>query len=181
MKLIILDRDGVINHDSVNYIRSPAEYVFLPGSAEAIARLCAAGYHIAVATNQSGISRGYYSEAQLSAIHQKMLLHVKQVGGRIDLIVYCPHLPDMGCGCRKPEPGMLLSIAKHFNCSLEGVPFVGDRLSDVLAGKAAGASPILIQSPMTDTIDMGILTQDIPKYAALSDFVDSFLALTCVS
>ena len=101
MKLIILDRDGVINQDSIHYIKSPDEYILLPGSCEAIARLTRAGYTVAVATNQSGIARGFYDEAQLAAIHEKMMLSVRAVGGEIALILHCPHMPEAGCACRK--------------------------------------------------------------------------------
>lgn len=149
-KLIILDRDGVINQDSLHYIKSPEEFILIPGSCEAIARLTAAGYCIAVATNQSGIARGYYDEQQLTAIHDKMMKSVQAAGGHIDFVRYCPHLPDAGCACRKPQPGMLLDIAKHFNCSLEGIPFIGDRVSDIQVAESTGAIPFIILSSMTD-------------------------------
>jgi D-glycero-D-manno-heptose 1,7-bisphosphate phosphatase len=149
-KLIILDRDGVINEDSLHYIKSPEEFILIPGSCEAIARLTAAGYCIAIATNQSGIARGYYDEQQLDAIHDKMMHNIQAAGGYIDFVRYCPHMPDAGCACRKPQPGMLLDIAKHFNCSLENVPFIGDRVSDIQVAEATGATPLLVLSSMTD-------------------------------
>ena len=143
-KLIILDRDGVINQDSLHYIKSPDEFILLPGSCEAIARLTGAGYIVAIATNQSGIARGYYDEVQLAAIHDKMISSVQAVGGRIDFVIHCPHMPDAGCDCRKPKPGMLLAIAKHFDCPLLGVPFVGDRVSDIQTAESVGALPRIV-------------------------------------
>jgi D-glycero-D-manno-heptose 1,7-bisphosphate phosphatase len=179
MKLIILDRDGVINQDSLHYIKSPDEYILLPRSCEAIARLSNAGYCIAIATNQSGIARGYYDEVQLTAIHNKMMSSVEAAGGRIDRIVHCPHMPDAGCACRKPEPGMLLSIAKHFNCPLTNVPFIGDRVSDIQAAQAAGALPMMVLSPMTDRVGLAAYS-DVPIFTSLSDCVDALLASSWV-
>jgi len=143
-KIVILDRDGVINYDSVHYIRSPEEWMPISGSLEAIARLNHAGFRVAVATNQSGIGRGYYTEAILEAIHQKMHQALQSKGGKIDFIAYCPHLPSDQCACRKPQPGLLLQIAQHFQCNIVGVPFVGDNLSDVNAALAVNAFPLLI-------------------------------------
>jgi len=175
MKLVILDRDGVINQDSIHYIKSPDECVLLPGSCDAIARLTQAGYRVAVATNQSGISRGYYDEAQLAAIHEKILTHVEEAGGCIDFVIHCPHMPDAGCPCRKPQPGMLLAIAKHFNCSLDHVPFIGDRVSDIQAAEAAGASPFMVLSPMTDRINLTPYSH-VPVFSSLEQVVDAILA-----
>ena len=179
MKLIILDRDGVINQDSVHYIKSPEECVLLPGSCEAIARLTAADYKVAVATNQSGIARGYYNEAQLMAIHEKLIKSVQDAGGRIDFITYCPHMPDVGCSCRKPKPGMLFAVAKHFGCSLEHVPFIGDRVSDIQAAEAAGASPMMVLSPMTDRAGLAAYSH-VPIYTSLAQCVDELLEEQCV-
>jgi D-glycero-D-manno-heptose 1,7-bisphosphate phosphatase len=176
--LIILDRDGVINQDSLHYIKSPEEFIPLPGSCEAIARLTLAGVRVAVATNQSGIARGYYSEAQLLAIHEKMKACVEAVGGSIDFVVYCPHMPDAGCGCRKPQTGMLLTIAKHFGCSLENVPFIGDRVSDVQAAEAAGANPLIVLSPMTDRSSL-VDYPHVPVFNTLMDCVDEWLGMRC--
>lgn len=174
MKWLILDRDGVINYDSNAYIKSPEEWRDIPGSLEAIARLTRAGYRIGIASNQSGIARGYYSESMLAAIHQKMMLGVEAIGGRIDKIVYCPHLPDAGCDCRKPKPGMLYEIAQFFGQSVVGVPFIGDRKTDVLAARACGAQPILVNSPMTmeDEADL----TDVPSYTSLAMAVDILLS-----
>ncbi len=144
MKLVILDRDGVINFDSDQYIKSPEEWRPIPGSVEAIARLTQAGYRVVVATNQSGLGRGLFDMATLAAIHDKMHRTVAQAGGRIDAIFYCPHAADSTCQCRKPNPGMLVAIGERFNTSLEGVPAVGDSLRDLQAAVAVKARPILV-------------------------------------
>jgi D-glycero-D-manno-heptose 1,7-bisphosphate phosphatase len=144
MKLVILDRDGTINHDSDQYIKSPAEWKPIKGSLEAIARLTQAGWHVVVATNQSGIGRGLFDMATLNAIHDSMHRAVHQAGGRIDAVFFCPHADASNCECRKPKPGMLLEIAKRMNVGLEGVPMVGDSLRDLQAASAAGAKPVLV-------------------------------------
>ena len=144
MKLVILDRDGTINHDSDQYIKSPAEWKPIKGSLEAIARLSQNGWRVVVATNQSGIGRGLFEMATLNAIHDTMHRAVHQAGGRIDAIFFCPHAGDANCECRKPKPGMLLEIAKRMNVELEGVPVVGDSLRDLQAAAAAGARPVLV-------------------------------------
>lgn len=144
MKLVILDRDGVINFDSPSYIKKPAEWKPLPGSLEAIARLTQAGYTVIVATNQSGVGRGLFEMATLNAIHDKMHRAVGQAGGRIDAVFFCPHRPDADCACRKPRTGLLDEIARRFNASLKGVPCVGDSQHDLDAAAAAGGSPILV-------------------------------------
>lgn len=144
MKLIILDRDGVINYDSASYIKSPDEWKPIPGSLEAIALLNQAGYHVVVATNQSGVGRGLFEMATLNAIHDKMHRAVGQAGGRIDAVFFCPHANDAGCNCRKPQPGLLKEIASRFNVNLQGVPSIGDSLRDLQASVAVGARPILV-------------------------------------
>lgn len=144
MKLVILDRDGVINHDSAAYIKSPEEWKPIPGSLEAIALLSQAGYRVLVATNQSGVGRGLFEMSTLNAIHDKMHRALGLAGGRIDGIFYCPHAQDAGCNCRKPKPGLLEEIAHRFGVSLEGVPFIGDSLRDLQAAAAVGAKPILV-------------------------------------
>jgi D-glycero-D-manno-heptose 1,7-bisphosphate phosphatase len=146
--LLILDRDGVINVDSDDYIRSPDEWLAIPGSLDAIARLGRAGYTIAVASNQSGLARGYFDRATLDAIHDKMLGEVEAAGGHLELIRVCPHGPDDGCDCRKPEPGLLLQIADALEHDLQHVPVIGDSLRDLLAAVAVGASPILVRTGM---------------------------------
>ncbi len=143
MKLVILDRDGVINHDSDQYIKSPAEWKPIPGSLEAIARLTQGGYRVVVATNQSGIGRGLFDMATLNAIHDKMHRAVGLAGGRIDAIFFCPHAADADCDCRKPKPGLLLEIAAPLQRrALPSVPMVGDSLRDLQAAAAVGAQPI---------------------------------------
>lgn len=144
MKLVILDRDGVINYDSEHYIKSPAEWKPLPGSLEAIAKLTQAAYRVVVATNQSGIGRGLFDMDTLNAIHNKMHRAAQLHGGRIDAVFYCPHPADSSCNCRKPRPGMLERIGGCFNLDLAGVPSVGDSLRDLEASAAVGAQPMLV-------------------------------------
>jgi len=144
MKLIILDRDGVINYDSDAFIKSPEEWIPIPGSLEAIARLNKAGYRIAVATNQSGVARGLLNIVTLNAIHQKLHACAQQIGADVDAIFFCPHSAADGCDCRKPKPGMLRAIAKRFGVNLKGVPTVGDSLRDLQAGYVAGCTPYLV-------------------------------------
>jgi len=144
MKLAILDRDGTINQDSDQYIKSPAEWKPIPGSLEAIARLTQGGWRIVVATNQSGIARGLFDTATLIAIHQTLQRAAAQAGGRIDAFFFCPHAADSKCGCRKPQPGMLLEVARRFNVAIEDVFMVGDSRKDVEAAAAAGARPVLV-------------------------------------
>jgi D-glycero-D-manno-heptose 1,7-bisphosphate phosphatase len=146
MKLIILDRDGVINFESDHFIKSPAEWKPIPGSLEAIAQLTQAGYRVVVATNQSGIDRGLFDMDTLNTIHDKMHQAVKAVGGRIDAIFYCPHSAESNCACRKPKPGMFERIAACFNTDLGEVPVVGDSLRDLQAAEAVGARPVLVLS-----------------------------------
>jgi D-glycero-D-manno-heptose 1,7-bisphosphate phosphatase len=144
MKLIILDRDGVINEDSPLFIKSPEEWHPIKGSLEAIALLNQFGFTVVVATNQSGIARKMYDENILSAIHEKMHQALKSVGGNIDHIFYCPHGPDDNCLCRKPKPGLLHQIANHYQISLKNVRAVGDSARDLEAAKNAGATPVLV-------------------------------------
>ena len=144
MKLVILDRDGVINEDSDAYIKSVAEWIPIPGSIEAIAQLSKAGWTVAVATNQSGIARGYYDLATLEAMHARLRALVAEQGGEVGLIVYCPHGPDQGCDCRKPKPGMLRTIASHYAVDLHGIWFVGDSKGDLEAAVAVDSQPVLV-------------------------------------
>ncbi len=146
MKFIVLDRDGVINRDSDGYIKSAKEFIPIEGSITAIVRLCAAGYKVVVATNQSGISRKYFDEDQLSEIHHLLCSLVEEAGGVIDGIFYCPHRPDEGCSCRKPKTGLLDQIEKEFACELQGCYFVGDSLKDIEAARAFNCKPILVRT-----------------------------------
>ncbi|MDX1368658.1 D-glycero-beta-D-manno-heptose 1,7-bisphosphate 7-phosphatase [Pseudomonas sp.] len=146
MKLLILDRDGVINYDSDAYIKNLDEWIPLPGAVEAIARLSRAGWTVAVATNQSGLARGYYDQAALDAMHARLRQLVAEQGGELGLIVHCPHGPDDGCDCRKPKPGMLRQIAAHYSVSLDGVWFVGDSSGDLKAALAVGCQPVLVKT-----------------------------------
>jgi D-glycero-D-manno-heptose 1,7-bisphosphate phosphatase len=143
-KLIILDRDGVINFDSDQFIKNPEEWKPIPGSLEAIARLCQADYRVVVATNQSGIGRGLFDMPTLNAIHDKMHKACAAVGGRIDAVFFCPHTNDSNCGCRKPKTGMLEEIATRYGINLKGVPAVGDSLRDLEMAVRMGAQPILV-------------------------------------
>jgi D-glycero-D-manno-heptose 1,7-bisphosphate phosphatase len=144
MKLAILDRDGVINQDSVDFIKSPEEWRPIPGSLEAIARLNHAGFQVVLATNQSGIGRGLFEVSTLNAIHDRMHRALGQIGGRVDAIFFCPHSQDANCECRKPKAGLLQEIARRFNVDLKGVPVIGDSLRDLQAADAVGALPILV-------------------------------------
>lgn len=146
MKLVILDRDGVINQDSPDYIRSAREWQPIEGSLEAMARLTHSGYHIVIASNQSGIGRGLFSYDDLFAMHDKLVRLLAEAGGRVDGIFFCPHAPDDGCDCRKPATGMFREIARRLQVTLTQVPVIGDSLKDVRAARAAGARPILVRT-----------------------------------
>ncbi|WP_194724546.1 D-glycero-beta-D-manno-heptose 1,7-bisphosphate 7-phosphatase [Noviherbaspirillum malthae] len=176
MKLIILDRDGVINHDSDDFIKSPEEWVPIPGSLEAIARLNQAGYRVVVATNQSGIARGLFNIVTLNAIHQKLHTAAHQAGADIDAIFFCPHLADDNCDCRKPKPGMLQDIAARFDVNLRGVPTVGDSLRDLQAGFVVGCVPYLVLTGKGEkTRDKGGLPPGTTIHADLAAMVDYLL------
>jgi len=173
MKLVILDRDGTINHDSEHYIKSLDEWRPLKGSLEAIARLTQAGYRIVVATNQSGIARGLFSTRALFDIHEALQRAAAQAGGRIDAFFFCPHAADAGCQCRKPQPGMLLEVARRFNVALKDTYMVGDALRDVQAAAAAGARPVLVltgkgQKTQAES-DLPPGTQVFPDLAAFAE------------
>jgi D-glycero-D-manno-heptose 1,7-bisphosphate phosphatase len=171
MKLIILDRDGVINHDSPDFIKSPAEWVPIPGSLEAIARLNQAGYRVVVASNQSGIAREFFDMTTLNAIHQKMHTAAQLVGADIDAVFFCPHAAVDNCDCRKPKAGMFEEISKRFKLSLKGVPVVGDSLRDLQAGFISGCTPYLVLTGKGEkTREKGGLppgTQVFPDLAAM--------------
>lgn len=146
MKLVIVDRDGVLNQDSPDYIKSPAEWQPIPGSLEAVARLNHAGWRVVVASNQSGLARGLFTLDTLFAIHDKMQRLCAELGGRIDGIFYCPHGPDSTCDCRKPAPGLYKDIARRLQLDLKTVPIVGDSLRDLEAAQTAGGMPVLVQT-----------------------------------
>lgn len=176
MKLIILDRDGVINVDSDLFIKSPAEWLPLPGSLEAIARLNQAGYRVVVATNQSGVGRGLFDMTTLNAIHDKMHKSAALVGARIDAVFFCPHTSDSHCHCRKPKSGMFEEIALRYNITLEGVPAVGDSLRDLQAGAALGTRPYLVLTGKGEkTKAAGNLPEGTQVFANLSAVVAELL------
>jgi D-glycero-D-manno-heptose 1,7-bisphosphate phosphatase len=175
MKLVILDRDGTINADSDDYIKSPAEWEPLPGAIEAIARLNHAGWHTVIASNQSGLGRGLFDVASLNAVHAKMHKMLAAQGARIDAVFYCPHSPDEGCQCRKPSPGLFEQIGERFGVDLKGTPVVGDGLRDLQAGVAAGCEPHLVLTgkgaafrgqPLPETFPAGtVVHEDLSAFA----------------
>ena len=178
MKIIVLDRDGVINQDSDDYIRSVEEFIPIAGSIDAIARLSSAGFHVVVATNQSGLARSYFTSDQLSAIHHMLCSMVEQAGGFIDGIFFCPHHPDDDCSCRKPRTGLLQQIEKELGCDVKGCFFVGDSLKDIQAARAFGCEPILVRT------GKGLITEkqlessgepSVPTYDRLEDAVSAIL------
>ena len=170
MKLVILDRDGVINYDSAQFIKSPDEWKPIPGSLEAIAELNQAGFRIVLASNQSGIGRGLFDMATLNAINDKMHRALAQAGGRIDAMFYCPHAAEANCSCRKPKPGMIEEIARRFGTDLDGVPSVGDSLRDLQAGVPLGALPILVRTGKGEaTLASGGLPEGTLVFANLAE------------
>lgn len=177
MKLAILDRDGVINHDSDAFIKSPDEWVALPGSLEAMARLSRAGWRVVIASNQSGIARGLFSMDTLNAIHTKMHEQLAAAGGKVDAIVICPHGPDDNCLCRKPRPGMFHDIARRFDIDLAQVPAVGDSLRDLQAAKEAGCAPWLVLTGKGEKVwNAGDLPAGTQVRKNLAEVVDAWLA-----
>lgn len=175
-KLVILDRDGVINFDSAQFIKNPAEWKPIPGSLEAIARLNQNGYRVVVATNQSGVGRSLFDMDTLNAIHDKMHKALFGVGGRVDAVFYCPHAADSDCDCRKPKPGMFKRIAETLNADLKGVPAVGDSLRDLQACAALGCKPMLVLSGKGEkTRAEGNLPEGTVIFADLAACVDEIL------
>lgn len=172
MKLIILDRDGVINEDSDSYIKSPQEWIPIPGSLEALGRLKSMGYTIAIATNQSGIGRGYYTVDTLNAMHDKMQKLAAPFGGYIDLIQYCPHTADINCLCRKPLPGMIHTIAEHFHLQLDETMMIGDTLTDYQAATAAGIGFALVKTGKgMRTLAQKAIPNNVSVFENLADYV----------
>lgn len=159
MKLIILDRDGTINEDRDDYVKSPQEWVPLPGALEAIARLNHAGWHTVLATNQSGLGRGLFDMAMLNEMHARMNQLLARHGGRIDAVFFCPHAPEDQCDCRKPLPGLLLQIGERYGVNLSEVPMVGDSLRDIQAGQAAGCPTHLVRTGKLGVADDDLIAQ----------------------
>ncbi len=155
MKIIVLDRDGVINQDADDYVKSAEEFIPIDGSINAIAQLCSNGFKVVIATNQSGLARNYFDEEQLSEMHHLLCSMVEGVGGLIDGIFYCPHHPDDDCSCRKPKTGLLEQIEDEFSCELKGSYFVGDSLKDIQAAQTFGCKPILVRT------GKGLLTEKV--------------------
>lgn len=180
MKIIILDRDGTLNEDRTDYVKSADEWVPLPGALEAVARLNHAGWHVVVASNQSGLGRGLFDVSTLNAIHAKMHRLLAAVGGRIDAVFYCPHAPEENCHCRKPEPGLFEQIGERYGVDLQGVPVVGDTSRDLLAGVAVGCEPHLVLTGKAAVYRTRKLPQAFPKatqvHANLAAFADFLVA-----
>lgn len=173
--LVLLDRDGVINHDSPDYIKSPNEWRPLPGSLEAIAALCGAGFRVVVVSNQSGIGRGLFSEAALAAIDAAMRRQIEAAGGRLAGVYYCPHAPAAACDCRKPKPGLLRRVAADFDEALAGVPLIGDKSSDIQAARAVGARPILVRTGQGERTEAELREQDLETYRNLAEAAAALL------
>jgi D-glycero-D-manno-heptose 1,7-bisphosphate phosphatase len=175
--MIILDRDGVINFESPEYIKCPEEWHAIPGSLEAIARLNKAGHKVVVMTNQAGVGRGYYDEAMLARIHQKFQDQLAAVGGRVEKIYYCPHHPDDGCDCRKPLPGMLKQIQRDFDIDLTKCLVVGDSWRDIQAARAVGCEAWLVKTGFGEDFLKGDeLPKDVKAFDDLSAVVDYYLS-----
>ena len=176
-KLIILDRDGVINHDSDQFIKSPSEWKPIDGSVEAIARLNQNGYRVVVATNQSGIGRGLFDMATFNAINDKMMELVFRRGGRIDAVFFCPCTAEQHCHCRKPDTGMFEDIATRFQTGLNGVPAIGDSLRDLEAAAKVGCVPILVLTGKGKrTKEKSALPRDTKTFADLAKTVKFLVA-----
>lgn len=181
MKLVILDRDGTINADSDEYIKTPEEWVPIPGALEAIARLNHAGWHVAIASNQSGLGRGLFDVASLNAIHAKMHKMLAVLGGRVDAVFYCPHSPDEGCQCRKPLPGLFEQIGERFGVDLKTVPVVGDTPRDLVAGSTVGCQPHLVLTGKAEglrdkPLPAGVYPDNTMVHKDLAAFADWLIA-----
>ena len=180
-KLVILDRDGTINQDSDDYVKSAAEWIPLPGALEAIARLNHAGWRVVVASNQSGLGRGLFDVAALNDMHAKMHKLLAAAGGRIDAVFYCPHSPEETCNCRKPLPGLFEQIGERYGMDLKGVHTVGDSLRDLQAGAAAGCATHLVFTGKGEKLMGQALPVDFPQatvtHTDLAAFAEWLLAL----
>ena len=174
MKLVILDRDGTINEDSDEFVKSPNEWRPLPGALEAIAKLNHAGWHVVVATNQSGLGRGLFDVANLNAMHAKMHTMLAAVGGRVDAVFYCPHAPTDNCHCRKPAPGLFEQIGERYGIDLRGVPTVGDSVRDLVAGVAAGCAPHLVLTGKAMPLRGRTLPENYPADTAVHQDLAAF-------
>lgn len=185
MKLVILDRDGTINADSDDFVKTADEWVPLPGSLEAIARLNHAGWHVVVVSNQSGLGRGLFDVASLNAMHSKMHKLLAAHGGRIDAVFYCPHSPDEACTCRKPLPGLFEQVGERYGIDLKGVPCVGDSLRDVQAGAVVGCEPHLVLTGKGAQFRGMSLPGTFPPgtvvHADLGEFADALIARAAVA
>jgi D-glycero-D-manno-heptose 1,7-bisphosphate phosphatase len=176
MKLVLLDRDGVINEEADGYVTSAEDWVPIEGSIDAIARLTQADYRVVVVTNQSGIARGLLTIEDLQAIHRKMHETVAASGGKIDAVFFCPHKPDDDCACRKPRPGLLKSIEQRLETALVGVPLVGDSLRDVQSAMVVGASPVLVRTGHgAHTLEQNLHLDNVQVFDDLAGFVDALL------
>jgi D-glycero-D-manno-heptose 1,7-bisphosphate phosphatase len=181
MKLIVYDRDGTLNQDRDDYVKSADEWVPLPGALEAVARLTQAGWHAVVATNQSGLGRGLFDMSTLNAMHQKLNQALARAGGRLDAIFFCPHVAADECDCRKPLPGMMVQIAERYGIDPAQIPVVGDSLRDLQAAQAAGCEPHLVltgKSAGLDATGVEALVAQVPGtqvHQDLSAFADFIL------
>jgi len=176
VKLIVLDRDGVINEASDEIIKEAQDFVPIEGSIEAIVRLSQNGYRVIVITNQSGIAHGLLTIDEVSRVHIHMQQLVASQGGRIDAVLFCPHAPDDDCSCRKPKPGMLHDLMERLNVELDGVPFVGDSLRDLQTAMVVGASPVLVKTGHgTTTLEENKRLDGIEIYDDLASFVEQML------
>ena len=177
MKMVILDRDGVINYDSDEYIKSPEEWHAIPGSLHAIATLNRSGFKTVVATNQSGIARGHYDVAMLDRIHEKLMYELAAVGGYIEEFYFCPHHPDEKCLCRKPQPGLLLRIQQTYRLDLANTYFIGDSWVDIEAAQLAGCQPLLVLTGKgAQTLQERPALGSIPHFADLAEATNYVLS-----
>ena len=182
VKLVILGRDGILNDFRDDHVKAPEEWSPIAGALEAVSRLNHAGWHVVVATNQSGIGRGMIDMASVNAVHAHMLKQLQLAGGRIDAVFFCPHTPEDGCDCRKPQPGLMREIGKRYGIDLKQVPMVGDTLRDLQAAQASGCEPHLVCSGRAagfDAAQIQALVDQVPGtrvHADLAAFAEYLLA-----
>ena len=174
MKLCILDRDGTVNEDRDDFVKSAAEWQPLPGALEAIARINHAGWHVVIASNQSGLGRGLFDVVALNAIHDKMHRMLAAVGGRVDAVFYCPHAPEEACTCRKPAPGLFTQIAERYGVALTGMPAVGDSARDLVAAQALGCVPHVVLTGKAAGYRGQTLPSSYPAHAVVHDDLAAF-------